>query len=66
MPSNPGQTVSINEMEMYYEVSGEGEPLVWLSCAAIGEPDGLSQAILLVSIISPFISRSNPLSIAHK
>src|SRR5262245_1591232 len=25
-----GETAPVNGMEMYYEISGEGEPLVWL------------------------------------
>src|SRR5437764_10406007 len=28
--STPGQTIRINEMEMYYEIRGMGEPLVLL------------------------------------
>jgi len=30
IPTPPGQTVSLNGMEMYYETRGEGEPLVLL------------------------------------
>jgi pimeloyl-ACP methyl ester carboxylesterase len=29
-PSNPGESISINGIEMYYEVHGEGEPLLLL------------------------------------
>jgi len=30
MSSSSGQTAPINGMEMYYEINGEGKPLVWL------------------------------------
>jgi len=29
-PTNTGQTISVNGIEMYYEVRGDGEPLVLL------------------------------------
>lgn len=36
---HPGQTVEVNGMQMYYEVSGEGDPLVVLHGAYMTIPD---------------------------